>query len=796
MTSTVFEFVQGNERLDWRVLVSIDVERLLKSTNVETLQRIVENIAFSRVTRDEASLFSPDHVLHLFQLCQLVIQYLVYSQDILAKINNKLNDRLEGQQATIQEQEGALQRLSDETSLLKKQVKTQRRTLLAYEYNAQAALAHGLASRGAAAAAAGTPAPLYVCPYCAEEYHKAESMQSHLRKRHMMAAAPASFRTGGAATPPPRPTFSDGGAPYHERPASPMPPATGAPTAVPPAATAPTATAEDTMTLQQLRHRVDQLEKDREAMERQQRENLMLMLLGAARSQPASPPPPQQQPQQAAPAPSATGAPPPASPPSPPSVAKTEAAGDDVPAHLRGVPVVPDISAMMSYNLSCQREASENALRRQLVNLEAEIRALRAGKSTAASTELAKASPPPPSSVPALGVTASSGVPAVVRPAWVAELENAQQRQHQQQPSSGSPATLPLAPPPSPPPSQVAATPTTPPLQQHGDTISVTGPSLVPPPSHSQTPSLSVPSPLQPSSPAPPPSSATPERQQPSPTVPPPVPSVLRPPTAAVLIPSPVTAATTKGKAPAAPTPTPSVSTPQLPKVHQKPGCLLDSSTNSSLTSTSTVPPHRAVSKGPPGASISLTSDAPAPTSASASPGAPGSAASATATMAFASVTPIPLPSTTSASSLATPVPFPGPGVGPYFSSRPSPSAAAVPVPALLPITPPPATHSSTSPAQQHSYTAQSSTASQSVSSTHPGPTPPVTTPPLPVPVVAGGTGGNSTTVSGWSPPAPVLSTASVPVPASAAVPLAVRPFRQSSSSSSSDSQYSIGGWR
>ncbi|KAG5483161.1 hypothetical protein CUR178_04735 [Leishmania enriettii] len=854
MANPAFAFVQGSERLDWRVLVSIDVERLMKSTNVETLQRIVENIAFSHVTRDEAALFTPDHTLHLFQLCQLVIQYLVYSQDILAKINMRLNDRMEGQQDTMHRQEALVQRLTDEMSLLKKQVKTQRRTLLAYEYNAQAALAHGLTSRGAAATAS-TPAPLYICPYCGEEYHKAESMQSHLRKRHSAAGAQASFPAADTAALPSRAIAGGGGSTYCDGPASPMPPATGAPTVLPVAAVGPTAAAEVTGTLQQLRHRVDQLEKDKEAMERQQRENLMLMLLSATRSQTvsppppqqvasppppqqqppqtvsppppqqvASPPPPQQQPPQtvsppppqqvASPPPpqtvsppSATGAPPLVSPPLPPSVSKTETAGDDVPAHLRGVPVVPDVSAMMSYNLSCQREASENALRRQLVNLEAEIRALRTSKSTAASIGLREASPPRPTSAataswspaappsaPSLDVPASCDGPAVVRPAWVAELENGQQRQQQHRQSSGSPAVSSLAPTSTPPP---APLPPPPPQQQHGYLNRVTVPSLVSPPSLSQTsstqsqltsavaspgsatPSLSVPSPLQSSSPAPQPSYAMEQQQQPSPAAPPPAPSVLRPPTAAAAIPmpSPATAATTEGGAPAAPTPTPSVTPPPLPEVHRKPNYLTASSTDSSLTSTSTVPPHRAISKGPPGAPIFLTSDAATPPPASATPEVLGSATPATATMAFTSAAPAPLPSAASAGSLAIPVPSPGLSVGSYFSPRTSVSAAATPVPTPLPMTPPPAT-------PQYSYTAQPSTPSPSVSNTYPSPKPPV-------PVMASGTGGNSTSVSGWSPPAPVSTAASVPVPG------AVRPFRQfsssGSSSSSSGSRYSIG---
>nr|CCM13901.1 hypothetical protein, conserved [Leishmania guyanensis] len=829
MATTAFQFVQGNERLDWGILVSIDVERLMKSTNVGTLQRIIENIAFSRVTRDEAALLTPDHILHLFQLCQVVIQYLVYSQEILANINVKLNDRMEGQQATAHEREMLLQRLSDETALLKKQAKTQRRTLLAYEYNVHAALARGVTGSGAAP---GVPATLYICPYCGDEYHKAESMQSHLRKRHNTTAGSTNLPVAGTATPPPPPppiAGGGGGPTYGNHPASSIPPAAGGCIAA----------AGDAETLQQLRHRVEQLERDKEVMERQQRENLILMMLGASRSQPTSPPP-QQQEQKPASAPSSTSLHPLVSPslppPSPlssataaPSATTTESALNTIPEHLQGIPVVPDISAMMNYNLSCQREASENALRRQLVSLEAEIRALRASKSSAASTVLSEAPPPPPQSTPGPCITASTGVPAGAWPAWVAELENAQQRQHQQQQQSTTTEAVPsLTPPSTPPPAPLLPPP--PQQQQQRDyTTGVTAPSPVSPPSHSQSsstqpastspaapliqamPSLTAQSPLRSSSLAPQPSYGIQQQQQQHPpTVQPSTPSAPGLSTAVIPIPSPTTTAITEAGAPAAPTPTPSVSIPQPLVVHPKPHHGVESSTNSSLTSTSTLPPHRAVSKGPPGISLSHISATPWTLSTLTSTGVLGGAALATAAATSTSVAPIPLPSTTSTGLLAPPVSSPGLGVGSYFSSRTSVPAAATP--ALLPITPPPAPRDSSSPTQQYSYTAPLSTVSPSVSSTHNSPPPPATVPepsvphptsvqplrmtntplshapPLPVPVVAGSTSGNTTSVNSWSLPAPVPSIATVPVPAPAAVSGAVKPFRTLSSSSSSSS--------
>ena len=130
-----FQFFSGTERLDWAVLTAIDISRLVREVNVDTLQRVIDNIAFARLTREEAALFTPDHVVHLFTLSQLVLQYLVYSQDTLSRLNTSLRERL----AEVQQSN---KRLEDETSTrkeqlaaVKKELKAQKRTLLAFEYS-------------------------------------------------------------------------------------------------------------------------------------------------------------------------------------------------------------------------------------------------------------------------------------------------------------------------------------------------------------------------------------------------------------------------------------------------------------------------------------------------------------------------------------------------------------------------------------------------------------------------------------------------------------------------------------
>ncbi|CCW64066.1 unnamed protein product [Phytomonas sp. EM1] len=364
MTSSSFEFVQGNERLDWGVLVAIDLQRLTKDTNVDTLQRIVENLAFSHISRDEAAMFSPDHILHLFKLMQVVIQYLVFSQECLAKLNGRLNDHVGELRGAVDLLEQSKARLLDEREVLKKEVKAQRRTLLAYEYTAAATSRgrdHLDARRTSATPPGAAPAKSFVCPTCGAAYHKAESLQSHVRKRHG-----AGFPRDGAAAPAAGAMPSSADASRHE--------------------------AELRQMQDRLEHLERQLEKERDAASQQQRDQMMQLLIQQisnlkdstnerakdSQSQPLPPPPPQPLsalPGAASPTPAAmeiTGL--------SPSRALPVTHGNILPRSadsISSIPVVPDLAAMTEYNLSRQRQTEHATLVRQMHDLEKELRDLK-----------------------------------------------------------------------------------------------------------------------------------------------------------------------------------------------------------------------------------------------------------------------------------------------------------------------------------------------------------------------------------------------------------------------------------
>nr|CCC91538.1 conserved hypothetical protein [Trypanosoma congolense IL3000] len=364
MSALDFHFIEGSERLDWGVLVNIDIQRLMKDTNVDTLQRVVENIAFARLTRDEAAMFSPEHFIHLYTICQLVIQYLVYSQERLARINVKLSERVEELQQSAESMKQEGERLHQENTLLRKEVKAQRRTLLAYEYNRKG-------SSGGS---------VFVCPQCGEVYGKSESLQSHMRKRHLKGAPVIQVEQQPRQQAPSESLLqqqsekwkSDYDVKMNEM-------------------------QEKLRSIEQL------LERERDRNDRLQRESMMMMMQAAMLPRYTPTPPPLHRDELRSPESqvhqkvcTSTGTQPsktveePGRVQSLPTMHPVEASEPSAPPPkgttdpLFAVPIVPDVALLQQYNNTRQQEAASEALLKQIIHLEKTVEELREKKEEAA----------------------------------------------------------------------------------------------------------------------------------------------------------------------------------------------------------------------------------------------------------------------------------------------------------------------------------------------------------------------------------------------------------------------------
>ena len=84
-----FYFRQRRGHLNLRKFEALDMERIIREVDVDLLQQTLEELTFSKFTEHEIQFFSDKQVVKLFNLAQLTIEYLLYSQE---KLVNGLND--------------------------------------------------------------------------------------------------------------------------------------------------------------------------------------------------------------------------------------------------------------------------------------------------------------------------------------------------------------------------------------------------------------------------------------------------------------------------------------------------------------------------------------------------------------------------------------------------------------------------------------------------------------------------------------------------------------------------------
>jgi hypothetical protein len=96
-----FFFQQRKGRLNVRSLAKIDLERMIRDVDIDLLQQHVENITFCRLNEDDLHYLTDPQILKLFSLAQLIIEYLLYSQDNLVSNLNQLSKKYNSKKRLI-----------------------------------------------------------------------------------------------------------------------------------------------------------------------------------------------------------------------------------------------------------------------------------------------------------------------------------------------------------------------------------------------------------------------------------------------------------------------------------------------------------------------------------------------------------------------------------------------------------------------------------------------------------------------------------------------------------------------
>ncbi|TMW56200.1 hypothetical protein Poli38472_008848 [Pythium oligandrum] len=201
-----FSFRQRAGKLDTRTIARLDLQKIIATTDIDAIQRHLENLAFSDVTLEDVQQYSDAYFLKLFQIAQLTLEYLMNVQDSLVSHCDNLETQCEGllDESLALEQEN--ERHESEITALKKEIRQKQSTLATFEVmllNASAAKrVQGQRAKSALASDENDPLVLNIlgetppteeegvisspvdCVICGKKFVGPEYLVRHQRRKH------------------------------------------------------------------------------------------------------------------------------------------------------------------------------------------------------------------------------------------------------------------------------------------------------------------------------------------------------------------------------------------------------------------------------------------------------------------------------------------------------------------------------------------------------------------------------------------------------------------------------------
>ena len=99
-----FAFQPRRGKLDWRSLSKLDLDRVVREVDIDSLAKHLQGVAFADVTADDLHWFSEADFMQLFRLLQLVCEYLLYVQETLHRRNVTLESTLGTAESQLRDQ--------------------------------------------------------------------------------------------------------------------------------------------------------------------------------------------------------------------------------------------------------------------------------------------------------------------------------------------------------------------------------------------------------------------------------------------------------------------------------------------------------------------------------------------------------------------------------------------------------------------------------------------------------------------------------------------------------------------
>ncbi|XP_028345243.1 cilium assembly protein DZIP1L isoform X1 [Physeter macrocephalus] len=166
-----FKFQPRRERMDWRRISALDVDRVARELDVATLQENIVSVTFSNLDREVCGRCGQPvdpALLKVLRLAQLSIEYLLHCQDCLSASVAQLEARL---QASLGQQERGQQELgrqADELRGVREESRRRRKMISALQQLLLQTGAHSY----------------HACHLCDKTFMNATFLRGHIQRRH------------------------------------------------------------------------------------------------------------------------------------------------------------------------------------------------------------------------------------------------------------------------------------------------------------------------------------------------------------------------------------------------------------------------------------------------------------------------------------------------------------------------------------------------------------------------------------------------------------------------------------
>lgn len=164
-----FSFGRRQEKVDWRMLASVDVDRIQREMDVKTLQDNIMHVTFCNIEAElgmQSVGYDPNYI-KMFKLAQLIIEYLLHSQQFLSASLDAENKALKDSLEVAQKAKEELEEKKETYKKLKKQCQKQKQWIAEYQLLIRAG-------------ASGQ----HKCPCCAKSFVSHEYVISHVTRKH------------------------------------------------------------------------------------------------------------------------------------------------------------------------------------------------------------------------------------------------------------------------------------------------------------------------------------------------------------------------------------------------------------------------------------------------------------------------------------------------------------------------------------------------------------------------------------------------------------------------------------